>query len=366
MSKPLKVALLHDHLNQAGGAERVLYALKNLFPDAPIYTVFYDKKRLKGFEKFDVRTTFIQKIPGGVRHFKWFLPIMPAAIEQFDLSKFDVVISSCSALIKGAITGPNTVHICYCHTPTRYLWADSSEYAREVNAPKFIKKLLPLYLHKLRIWDQLAANRVDHFVANSKFIARQIDNFYRKPSTVIYPPVDTASYKPSTEIGNYYLITGRLRPYKKVDVAIKAFNKLGIPLKVIGTGDQEDYLKSIAKSNIEFLGAVDEETKREVMSKCIAYISPQVEDFGIVTVEAMAAGRPVIAYKAGGVVEQIIPGVTGEFFEDQTWESLLDTVLHFDPKKYDGQKIHEHAQQFSVENFNQKILDFVSQVKSAE
>ncbi len=354
MQHPLKVALVHDQLNQAGGAERVLLALAALFPDAPIYTLIYDQDRLKGFENRRVIPSFIQNMPLGKRKFKWYLPMMPAAVEALDLSGYDLVISSSSALIKGIITGPQTTHICYCHTPTRYLWTDSTEYAETVHAPFFIKRMLPLYLSKLRAWDQLASQRVDHYIANSATVAQRIKNFYRKDATVVYPPVDVEQYpQPATndELGDYYLMIGRLRPYKKFDLAIKAFNKMQIPLKIIGTGEQEEELKKMAGPHIEFLGAVDEATKRDYLRRCKAFINPQVEDFGITVIEAMAAGRPVIAYGAGGATETVIPGVTGEFMEDQTWPSLVDVILHFNAQTYDPHHIQLHAQQFATQHF---------------
>jgi glycosyltransferase involved in cell wall biosynthesis len=362
MTHTPKIALVHDQLNQAGGAERVLLAMKALFPEAPIYTLLYEPEKLKGFESFDVRPSMIQKMPLAKSKFKWYLPIMPAAVEALDLSGYDIVISSTSALMKGIITGPQTKHICYCHTPTRYLWTDSSEYTETLNAPSFIKKLLPLYLTKLRTWDQLASQRVDAYIANSQCVSQRIKNFYHKDSHVIYPPVDVEKYTPSSELGDYYLMIGRLRPYKKFDLAIKAFNKLQRPLKIIGTGEQEAELKKMAGPHIEFLGSVDEQTKRDYLSKCLAFINPQVEDFGITSVEAMAAGRPVIAYRDGGAVEQLIEGVTGEFINDQTWQALVDMILHFDPHAYDPQTIHAHAQKFSTKNFLENLKNYITNV----
>lgn len=355
----LKVAIVHDQLNQAGGAERVLFAIAKLFPKAPIYTLIYDKKRLKGFEQIKIKTSLIQNLPFGKSHFKWYLPLMPTAVENLDLSGYDLVISSSSALIKGVITGPKTVHISYCHTPTRWLWSEAGDYVEDLNVNKFVKKILPLFLTKLRTWDQLAAQRVDHYIANSKFVADRIKNYYRRDAEVIYPPVDTENYQISKEVGDYYLMTGRLRPYKKFDLAIKAFNKLGRKLKIIGTGEQYEQLKAMAKGNIEFVGNADEQTKRELLSKCIAFINPQVEDFGITAVEALASGRPVIAYKDGGACEQIIEGVNGEFMEDQTWECLVDLILHFDHTKFNPETIKQSAEKYNWKIFHQHLADFV-------
>ena len=355
----MKVALLHDYLNQAGGAERVLLALAELFPNAPIYTLIHDKKRLTGFENKDIRTTFLQKIPFSGSKIRWFLPLMPTAVEQIDLTNYDVVISSTSALIKGAITHPKTLHICYCHTPTRYLWSEAHQYHKDIKEGKIVKYFLPYILNKLRQWDQLAAQRVNHFVANSNFIAQRITNYYNRDSTVIYPPVDTENFYISNNLGNYYLLISRLKPYKKVDLAVKAFNKMNIPLKIIGIGEEAQKLKKMAKSNIEFLGAVSEEEKRKYLSQCLALIHPQIEDYGLTIIEAMASGRPVIAYADGGALETIIDNKTGKFFNEQTWEALIDTVIKFKPKGFNSQEIKQHAENFNSQNFYQTMKNFV-------
>ncbi len=355
----MKVALLHDYLNQAGGAERVLLALAELFPDAPIYTLIHDKKRLTGFANKDIRTTFLQKIPFSGSKIRWFLPLMPTAVEQIDLTDYDVVISSTSALIKGAITHPKTLHICYCHTPTRYLWSEAHQYHKDIKEGKIVKYFLPLILNRLRQWDQLAAQRVNHFIANSNFIAQRIKNYYNRDSAVIYPPVDTENFYISNNLSNYYLLISRLKPYKKVDLAVKAFNKLNIPLKIIGIGEETQKLKKMAKPNIEFLGAVSEEEKRKHLSQCLALIHPQVEDYGLTVVESMASGRPVIAYADGGALETIIDDKTGKFFKEQTWEALIDAVIKFKPKEFRPQGIKQHAEKFNSQSFYQKMKNFI-------
>ncbi len=356
----MKVALLHDYLNQAGGAERVLLALSELFPEAPIYTLIHDKKRLSGFENKDIRTSFLQKMPLASSKIRWYLPLMPTAVEQLDLSEYDVVISSSSALIKGVITHPHTLHICYCYTPTRYLWSDTHQYHKDIKEGKLVKHILPMYLSKLRQWDHSAAQRVDHFVAQSDFIAKRIKNYYnRDSSTIIHPPTDTENFYISSEIGNYYLLISRLKPYKKVDLAIKAFNKLNIPLKIIGIGEDEKRLKKLAKDHIEFLGAVPEEEKRKLLSQCIGLIHPQEEDYGLTPIEAMASGRPVIAYNAGGAKETVIDGQTGQLFKEQSWEALIDTIIKFKPDKYIPQETKAHAENFNSQKFYQQIKEFV-------
>ncbi|HDQ23092.1 MAG TPA: glycosyltransferase family 4 protein [Candidatus Uhrbacteria bacterium] len=355
----MKVALLHDYLNQAGGAERVLLALAELFPDAPIHTLIHDKKRLLGFENKNIKTSFLQKMPFSSSHIRWYLPLMPSAIEQLDLSGHDIVISSTSALIKGVITHPQTLHICYCHTPTRYLWSEAHQYHKEIKEGKIVKNFLPYILNNLRLWDQVAAQRVNYFIANSNFIAQRIKNYYNRESAVIYPPVDTENFYTSNELGDYYLIISRLKPYKKVNLAIQAFNKLNIPLKIIGIGEEEKKLKKMAKPNIEFLGAVSEEEKRSYLSRCLALIHPQTEDFGITAVEAMASGRPVIAYAEGGSLETVVNGESGIFFNEQSWEALIDTVIKFKPQEFDPHAIKNHAEKFNSKNFYQQIKNFV-------
>lgn len=357
----MKVALLHDYLNQAGGAERVLLALAALFPDAPIYTLVHDKKRLKGFDQKDIRTSFLQKMPFSSSKIRWYLPLMPTAVEQLDLSGYDLVISSSSALIKGVITHPNTLHICYCYTPTRYLWSDTHQYHKDIQEGKLVKYLLPYFLSKLRQWDHSAAQRVNHFIAQSNFIAQRIKNYYnRESSAIIYPPTDTENFYISANLGNYYLLISRLKPYKKVALAIKAFNKLNIPLKIIGVGEEQKRLKKIAKSNIEFLGGVSEEQKRKLLSECLALIHPQEEDYGLTPIEAMASGRPVIAYNAGGAKETVIDNKTGKFFSEQSWEALIDTVIKFKPQEYNPQEIKKHAEKFNSQIFYKKIKNFIT------
>ncbi|MFH1610672.1 MAG: glycosyltransferase [Patescibacteria group bacterium] len=333
----MKIALIHDMLVQEGGQERVLRALQELFPDAPTFVLIYDRNN-KGryYKEKDIRATFLQKMPGIEKKFQWYLPLMSSAIESHDLRNFDLVLSSSSSFAKGVITQPGTRHICYCHTPTRYLWSDSQGYVEDLPYPNFIKKILPIYLSHLRNWDWVASQRVDKFLANSRTVKDRIKRYYNKDAQVIYPPVDTNKFYISNYLGKYYLIGGRLVPYKRYDLAIKAFNRLDIPLKVFGIGPELERLKSIAKPNIEFLGDVDEQQKAELYSKCLAFIHPQEEDFGITAVEAVASGRPVIAYRAGGALETVIENQTGEFIKEQEWEDLANTIIHFKPEKYDS------------------------------
>lgn len=359
----MNVALAHDHLNQIGGAEQVLVEFHRLYPAAPVYTLLYDRRAVGSYFKgWDVRTSFVERLPGGSRFFKWYLWLMPTAVEQFDLSPYDLVVTSASALIKGVVVKPSTTNICYCHTPTRYLWSDTHQYTSELPQPGIVKKVLPLLLTRLRQWDFVAAQRVDHFVANSRFVAARIAKYYRREAHVIYPPVKVADYHTLAQPEDYFLLISRLRPYKRVDLAIRAFNKLGLPLKIIGSGEQEAELRALAKPHITFLGQVSEADKAYHLARCRALIHPQEEDFGITVVEAMASGRPVIAYRSGGALETVQEGVTGKFFAEQTWEALADAVIRFRYEQYDPHVIQAAAQAYSSERFAEEWKSYVRKV----
>lgn len=360
----MKVALVHDFLAQNGGAEKVLEVLQEMFPDAPTYTLVYDSKRMAGvFDHKDIRTSFLQKMPFGLKKYQWYLPFMPLATESYDLSGYDLVISSSSAFAKGIITQPGTKHICYCHTPTRYLWTDTHSYVDNLGYPGFMKNLIRMLLSKLRIWDRLAADRVDHFIANSHHVKERITKYYQRDSEVIYPPIELSKFQPiQNPTRDYFLTGGRLVSYKRFDITIKAFNRLGIPLKVFGTGPELEALKKMAKPHIEFLGYVSTEEKIKLFQNAKAFINPQVEDLGITPIEAMSCGTPVIAYGEGGVVETVIDGKTGHLFKHQRWEEIADIVIRFKDEHFDPSKLHEHAQQFGVEIFKNKIKNFVKSV----
>ncbi len=366
MNSNTKFALIHDHLAQDGGAEKVLKVFCDMFPQAPIYTLLYEQENAnKNYRNRHIETSIIQKLPGGVKHYRWYLPFMPMAVEFFDLRPYDVVISDASAFAKGVVTSTKTLHICYCHTPTRYLWSDSHQYINELNYNKYFKKIIALSLSFLRMWDFGAAQRVDYYIANSRFVAKRIQKYYKRESTVIYPPVEVSKFQVGDGEGEYFLIGGRLAPYKRVDIVIESFVKNGKKLKIFGDGVDLDRLKNIAKGcdNIEFEGRVSEEKKAELYKNCCAFINPQEEDFGIVVVEAMACGRPVIAYASGGALETVIAGKTGEFFNEQTSDSLLTVLADFSPSKYDKNSIRTHAERFSVERFTKEISSFVDQAK---
>ncbi len=361
----MKTALVHDHLAQDGGAEKVLQTFLEMYKDAPIFTLLYDKTNaLKYYSDHDIQASIIQKLPGGVSHYKWYLPLMPLAVEFFDLRPYKLVLSDTSSFAKGVITAPDSTHICYCHTPTRYLWSDTHQYINELKYNKWLKKIISLILTRLRVWDRSAADRVDYFIANSKTVQKRIKKYYRRDSEVIYPPVETNNFYISKDLGNYFLIGCRLAPYKRVDLVIESFKKLGsdYKLKVFGSGIDEKRLKKIAKGcdNIEFLGRVNEKRKAELYSKALAFINPQEEDFGITPVESMASGRPVIAYKKGGATETVIAGKTGIFFKEQTVSSLSEAIKSYNNYNFNAEQIREHALYFSKERFKKEINDFIS------
>lgn len=338
----------------------MLAAFCDIWPKSHIYTLIYDK-RLTGnvFEGKRIHTSFLQKIPFVKNHHRFFLYLMPLAIEQFDLSSYDIVISDSAGYAKGIITKPGTLHINYCHTPLRYAWDDSHKYIREYSWPKVIKRLIPLALNYIRLWDREAALRVDKYIANSFFVKERIKKYYKRDAEIIYPPVDTKLFYVSDKIGDYFLIVGRFLAYKRFDIAIHAFNKLGLPLKIIGDGPEKKNLMKIAGPNIEFLGLVSDEKIKDYYARCRAFIFPQEEDFGITALEAMASGRPVIAYKKGGALETIRDGVTGIFFGQQTAESLIEAIKKFKSKNFNPQEISEHALIFDKENFKERIKKFV-------
>lgn len=339
----------------------MLRAFSEMYPDAPIFCLFYDEEKMgRMFGSKKIITSPLQKMPGVMSHYQWYLPFMPMATESYDLSDYDVVLSSTSAFAKGVLTKPGTTHISYCHTPTRYLWTETHSYISELKIPRLAKWILPPVVNRLRMWDRMAADRVDNFIANSRAVAERIKRYYHCESEVIYPPVDTENFyigKPE----DFYLIGGRLVNYKRYDIAIQAFNKLGIKLYVFGEGPAREYLQGLAKPNVKFLGKINETEKRELFSKCLAFLHPQEEDFGITAVEAMASGRPVIAYPKGGALETVVPGLSGEFIEEQIWEDIVGEIIRFKPENYNPEIIREHAKKFDVGIFKDKIGEFVSE-----
>lgn len=355
----MKIALVHDHLAQDGGAEKVLQAFQEIWPDAPTYVIVHNPKQANAaFKGKDIRTSFLQHWPFGVKHYQWYFPMMPSAVESYDLMDYDVVLSSTASYAKGVITKPETLHICYCHTPTRYLWSDTHTYVQELEAARLVKWMLPFFLTYVRLWDKMAAARVDQFIANSKLVQDRISKYYKADSAVIYPPVSLDKFSAGA-VKDYFLAGGRLVPYKRFDLVVEAFNHLGRKLVIYGDGPELKALKAMAADNVEFIGRVSDEKLAELYQGAKAFINPQVEDFGITMVEAMAAGRPIIAYRAGGAKEIIIPGETGEFFDYQTWEDLADAIVRFQPEQYSSDRIRQRAEEFSLTRFKQDMKNYV-------
>jgi glycosyltransferase involved in cell wall biosynthesis len=357
----MKVALVHDYLNQMGGAERVVMALHELFPDAPIYTSIYDPARVDpAFQKMDIRTSFMQKLPLVTKHHQPYLPLYPFAMENLDLRGYDLVLSSSSAFGKGVITRPETLHICYCHTPMRWCW-NYEEYVERERLGKVARAILPFLITKLRTWDQISAMRVDHFVANSPIVAERIRKYYRREAIYIPPPVEASRFPfdPTIETENYFLILSRLVPYKRIDLAIEACNQLQLPLVIIGGGRDLERLKRMAGPTIRFLGKLPDEEVLHYYTHCRAFIFPGEEDFGITPLEAQACGRPVIAYGAGGALATIVDGITGIFFREQTVKSLTTVLASFNEQMFNPYVIHNHALEFDIPRFRRRILQFI-------
>lgn len=358
----MRVAIVHDFLTQLAGAERVVIALHDLFPQADVYTLVYDERSSRGaFKDWNITPSFLQH--GLIsRNRKYAVGLYPLAIESFDLSGYDLVISS-GAFAKGALTRPETTHINYCHTPTLFLWSWTHQYLREQNLGWLTGSYVRHVLHKTRQWDRLAAERPDYWIANSHNVQERITKYYRKTSTVIYPPVATARFRMADKIGDYFIYVGRLSAYKRPALVVETFNKLGLPLKVVGEGEQLDLLRSRAGKNVEILGWQDDKTTADLISRSRALIFPVEEDFGIVPVEAMAAGRPVIALDRGGALETVVDGKTGVFFPEPTFASLTAAIKRFQSleRGFDSSIIRAQARRFDTAVFKKKILSFVSE-----
>ena len=356
----MKIALVHDYLVQNGGAEKVLEAFCELFPEAPIYTLVYSEKLMHGsFKGKDIRTSFLQKMPFAIAQHRIFPQCMPLAIEQFDFSDYDLVLSDSSSFAKGAITGPDTLHICYMHTPMRFAWDDCQKYNRDFYFPSIVKKLVPFAMNYIRLWDRASADRPDKIIANSKFISRRIKKYYKREATVINPPVDISDFRVSREKDNYFLAAGRLMAYKRFDIVIEAFNELGLPLKILSRGPEMNRLQGMAKSNIEFLGRVSDAQLQKYFSRCQAFLFPQEEDFGIMAIEALASGTPLIAYRGGDIPEHVEEGKTGIFFDEQTSEAIVTAVKKFRAEDFDPEYIRSTVLKFDKKVFKDRIKDYI-------
>lgn len=373
----LKVALVYDRVNKFGGAERVLQGLHEIYPDAPLYTSVYNKETAPWADGFDVRTTFLQNIPYARTNHEYFAWFAPLAFESFDFSEYDLVVSITSEYAKGIITKPKTFHVCYCLTPTRYLWSGYEDYFQ---APWFRAVTKPLVSY-LRMWDKVASQRPDAYIAISKTVQGRINKYYERESEVIYPPVTsfviarnseaissgiaTSTSANSQDPRNdrtekgYFLIVSRLVPYKRVDLAIEAFNKLGWSLKIIGSGREYQKLKNRAGPTIEFFQNLTDRALSRYYQDCTALIFPAEEDFGLAILEAQSFGKPVIAYRGGGAAEIIVEGKTGEFFFPQTAQAFIRVLQAFDSKRYNPRNAIRNAHKFSKERFKREFVQTI-------
>jgi glycosyltransferase involved in cell wall biosynthesis len=356
----VRLALVHDWLNQIGGAEDVLETLVGMFPAAPIYTSMYWRERMPpAYRSWDIRTTWMDRLPGIYRHHQTYLPLYPLAFAQLDLGGYDVVLSNKSGFCHGVQAG-GAVHICYCLAPTRYVWDFGGYAAREALSPALKTVLGPL-IGLLRRWDYRAAQRVDHFVAISREVQARIRRYYGRDSLVVHPPVDTARFQPAPAYGDYYLIVSRLIPYRRIDLAVQAFNQLGLPLVIAGDGRDRPRLETQAGRNVTFLGRVPDEDLPDLFARCRAYVLPGVEDFGIAPLQAQAAGRPVIARGAGGALDSVVEGETGVFFDQPTPEALAAAVRAFDPDAVDPRACVQNAARFDASVFRQRLMRLVEE-----
>ena len=360
----MKTALVHDWLNQIGGAEDVLENLVALYPEAPLYTSLYAPQVMPDhWREWDIRTAFIDRLPLARRKQQLYFPLYPVAFEQFDFREYELVLSNKSGFCHGIITGPETLHICYCLTPTRYVWR-YHQYAEQENLGCLTRSLLVPFLAWLRQWDRLAADRVDHFIAISQEVRRRIGKIYRREATIIYPPVDTGRFEPSNRVDDYYVIVGRLVPYRRIDLLIEAFNKMGRRLLIAGNGRDRQRLEAMAGPTVEFLGYVPDADLPDLLARARAFVFPGEEDFGIAPIQAMAAGRPVIAYAGGGALDTVIPGETGWLFAEQSVAAIIEAVETADPNNLSPARIRQHAEQFDTAVFRRKISRFIEQKMS--
>jgi len=354
----VRVAIVHDWLNQNGGAERVLETLHELYPEAPIYTSLYDPTRVpRRYGEWDIRTSFMQAFPFAKAHHQAFLPFFPPAFQSFDFSAYDLIISNSSGFAHSIRVPPGTAHINYCLTPPRFLWMQDAYLARE-RLPG--QRLASPLLNYLRRWDSRSVQSVTRFIAISEAVRERIRRWYGREADLVYPPVQTSIFRPVEQPGNYYFVAARLVPYKRVDLPVRAFSDLKLPLVVAGEGRDREALQALAGPNVEFKGWVSHDHLQSLMARCKAFIFPAEEDFGIAPLEAAACGRPVIAYAAGGALETVVEGVTGVFFREPTPESLADAVRRFETMTFDAPVIRRHAESFDTTVFKKRFTALVA------
>jgi glycosyltransferase involved in cell wall biosynthesis len=365
----IKVALVHDWLTGNRGGEKVLEVFCELFPEAPIYTLLYNMGTIpETLSSHNIRTSFVDKLPFKKKRYRHFLPLFPAAIEQFNLKEYDLILSSSHCVAKGIIPAPDSLHISYLHTPMRYVWDMYHDYFGKEQVGRLSRMFIPIFANYLRNWDVSSSNRVDWYLANSQHVANRIRKYYRREAQVLYPPVDTSRFKAQSSHDDFDLVVSALVPYKRVDLAIQAYNKLKRKLVIVGDGPEKKNLHKLAGPHIDFLNWQPHEVLAEYYSKCRILIFPGEEDFGIVPVEAMSCGKPVIAYARGGALETIIDADkaqekrgTGLFFYHQNVADLMEAVEKSDTVEWDSNFIYQHAIQFDREQFKIKLLDFVQE-----
>ena len=358
-----RIALIHDFLVDVRGAERVFAALCDLYPQADVYTAVYDERGTEGwFAHRDVNTSFLQRLRPTARTFRGLLPLYPYAMEALDLSGYDVVISSSSAWAHGVLVEPEAVHVCYCHNPFRYAWN-----AREGTLAKrdpLTRAALAVILKRWRQWDFIAAQRVDRYVANSETTRRRIGRYFGRDATVLHPPVDTARFSASDRIGDEYVVLSELMEHKRIDLAVRAFTRLGLPLLVVGNGPDARRLQRLAGPTVRFTGRLSDQRVAEILARARAVVVPATEEFGIAAVEAHAAGRPVIALREGGARETLIEGINGTFFDEPTVDALAEAVQRFDPLAVDPMACVRSAERFDVARFRRGMSTIVEEAVS--
>lgn len=357
-----KIALVHDYFIQMGGAERVAIAMHDSFPTAPIFTTVALQHRLpKEMRAADIRTSLMQRLPGIEQRFRQYFMLYPLAIERFDLTPYDLIFSSSSGYAKGVRRRKDAIHVCYCHTPMRWVWRYEDYVARE-RFNGITRSALPLCMWGLRKWDLRAARRPDFYIANSQTVAARIREVYGRDAAVIPPPIDVERFHVSDEVDDYYLVLSRLVPYKRIDLAIEACKKLNRRLVIIGDGPDRARLESMAGPRTEFLGRQSDQQVNRYASRCQALLFPGEEDFGMVPLEVNASGRPVIAFRAGGAVETVVDGVTGVFFEKPRVASLMSAIEDFESRSWRSSVLREHAEKFDNKVFAYRVLQFLGSV----
>ncbi|HMS92064.1 MAG TPA: glycosyltransferase [Candidatus Saccharibacteria bacterium] len=360
----MRIAIVHDWLTNLGGGERVVDALSNAFPAAPIYTSVYSESGISLFKDKKVVSSFLQHWPLSKKKHQLYPMLRKYAFESFDFSDFDVVISSSSAESKGIITSTDTIHLSYIHTPTRYYWSGYQDYLDSPGLGPLsptAKFILPKVINKMRYWDYAAAQRPDFLIANSQTVKDRIAKYYNRDSKIIFPPVEIDKFELSNKQKDYYLVVSRLIPYKRVDLAVRACSELGRKLIVVGNGSELDKLRKISSDNIDFIVDADDKTVRDLYARSQGFIFTAYEDFGITPVESMATGVPVITYGKGGGSESVVNNVTGLYFEDQSVECLKEAILKFEKMNFVKEDIRKHAEKFSRKRFIEEVKDLINE-----